>query len=127
MMKITKQFAKEFAEEWISSWNNRKIESILSHYSEDIVFSSPFVLKSGLNPEGIIRGKAELKKYFEGALERNADLYFDLQHIMVGIRSITLIYIRSGKMLASEVMIFNEEGRVIEGLSHYPADDFPCP
>lgn len=113
----------EFAEKWISSWNNRKIESILSHYSEDIVFSSPFVLKSGLNPDGIIRGKAELKKYFEGALEINADLYFDLKHIMVGIRSITLIYIRSGQILASEVMIINEDGYVTEGLSHYPVDE----
>lgn len=113
----------EFAEKWICSWNNRKIESILSHYSEDIVFSSPFVLKSGLNPVGIIRGKAELKKYFEGALEINADLYFDLKHIMVGIRSITLIYIRSGQILASEVMIINEDGYVTEGLSHYPVDE----
>lgn len=126
-MKITKQFAITFAEKWISSWNNREIGSILSHYSEDVVFSSPFILKSQIDSEGTIHGKNELKKYFGMALEGNIDLHFDLKHIMVGIKSITLIYIRSGKMLASEVMIFNEEGRVIEGLSHYPADDFPCP
>ena len=42
---------------------------------------------------------------------------------MVGIKSITLIYTRKKIMLAYEVMILNDEGKVVEGLSHYPVDD----
>jgi hypothetical protein len=122
-MKITKQFAKSFADEWIHAWNNRDIEAIMSHYVDNVVFSSPFILKVQVNDNGTIHGKSELKKYFERALEKNPDLHFDLKHIMVGIKSITLIYTRKKTMLASEVMILNDEGKVVEGLSHYPVDD----
>jgi len=122
-MKITKQFAKNFADEWVRAWNNKDIEAIMSHYADSVVFSSPFILKAQINDKGTIHGKNELRKYFERALEKNPGLHFDLKHIMVGIKSITLIYIRSKTMLASEVVILNDEGKVVEGLSHYSVDD----
>jgi hypothetical protein len=122
-MKITKQFAKNFADEWIRAWNDKDIEAIMSHYADSVVFSSHFILRSQINDKGTIYGKNELRRYFEKALEKNPDLHFDVKHIMVGIKSITLIYIRSKTMLASETMILNDEGKVVEGLSHYPVDD----
>lgn len=122
-MKITKPFAKKFADAWVNAWNTRDIEAIMRHYADDVVFSSPFILKAWINTEGTIHGKTELKKYFEGALSKNPDLHFDLRHIMVGIKSITLLYNRNRSMLASEVMVLNEEGMVVEGLSHYPVDE----
>lgn len=122
-MKITKQFAKSFAAEWVLAWNNKDIEVIMSHYADSVVFSSPFILKAQNNDKGIIYGKSELRKYFEKALEKNPDLHFDLKHIMVGIKSITLIYTRKKTLLASEAMILNGAGKVVEGLSHYPVDD----
>ena len=33
--------AVSFAEEWIRIWNNRDLEAILSHYTEDAQFRSP--------------------------------------------------------------------------------------
>ena len=122
-MKISQQFAKNFAFEWIRAWNNKDIAAIMSHYADGIIFSSPFILKARLNDIGTIHGKSELSKYFERAFEINSDLHFDLKQIMVGIKSITLIYTRKGTMLASETMILNAEGKVVEGLSHYPVDD----
>lgn len=122
-MKLTKQFAKNFAEEWVNAWNNRDIELIMGHYVESVVFSSPFILKTMIGNHGTIQGKTELRKYFEGALEKNQDLHFDLKHIMLGVKSITLIYIRKGTMLASEVMVLNDEGKIVQGMSHYPVDD----
>jgi len=123
-MKITKQFAQIFADKWVQSWNNKDIEVIMSHYADSVVFSSPFILKAQINDRGSIHGKIELRKYFEKALEKNPDLHFDLKHIMVGIKSITLIYTRKKTMLAAETMILNDEGKIAEGLSHYPVDDF---
>lgn len=122
-MKITKQFAKSFADEWVRAWNSKDIEAIMSHYVDNVVFSSPFIFKAHINDTGTIHGKSELRKYFEKALEKNPDLHFDLKHTMVGIKSITLIYTRNKTMLASEAMILNDEGKVVEGLSHYPVDD----
>src|SRR5262249_20575278 len=122
-MKITKQFAKSFADQWIYAWNNKDIEAIMSHYDDNVLFLSPFILKTQINNQGMIHGKSELRKYFERALEKNPDLHFDLKHIMVGVKSITLIYIRKKIMLASEAMILNDERKVVEGLSHYPVDE----
>ncbi len=122
-MKITRQFAKSFADEWVHAWNNKNIAAIMNHYDDNVVFSSPFILKTQINKRGTIHKKSELRKYFESALVKNPDLHFDLKHIMVGIKSITLIYTRKKTMLASEVMILNDEGKVVEGLSHYPVDN----
>lgn len=51
-MKITKQFAKQFADEWITAWNNGDIEAIMRHYADDVIFSSPFILKNQINNKG---------------------------------------------------------------------------
>lgn len=121
-MKITQEFARGFADEWIAAWNGRRIEAIMGHYAEDVVFSSPFILKAGINGMGTLHGKANLQLYFERALEKNPDLRFDLQQVMVGIKSITLIYTRKQVLLATEVMVLNAEGKVVEGMSHYPIE-----
>jgi len=122
-MKLSQQFTKNFAEQWIADWNKKDIQAILSHYDEQVVFSSPMMLKTQFNERGTLQGKVELKKYFELALARNPALFFELHHVLVGIKSITLFYTRNQTMLAAEVMLFNDEGLIIEGLSHYPVHD----
>jgi len=121
-MTITQQFAQQFANEWITAWNNGDMEAIMSHYADEVIFSSPLILKSRTNDKGTIHGKAALKTYFKHALSKNPDLHFDLKHIMVGIKSITLLYTRKQVMPACETMILNEDGLIVEGLSHYPVD-----
>lgn len=121
-MRITKPVAKRFAEAWLNGWNNKDIEAIMQHYADNIIFSSPFILKANINSTGTIRGKNDLKVYFAQALEKNPDLHFELVDTMVGSNSITLIYKRKGTMLAAEVMLLNEKGEIAEGMSHYPVD-----
>ncbi len=122
-MRINQQFAEEFAKHWVQAWNSRNSKAILQHYADTVVFSSPFIIKAGINGTGTIYGKQNLKMYFENALEKNPDLHFELKHIMAGVKSITLIYLRKQTLLACETMLLNEEGLVAEGLSHYPAGD----
>ncbi len=122
-MRITQQFASHFADEWIKSWNKKDIAAIMNHYTDGVIFSSPFIIRNKINTSGTIKGKDNLKKYFEKALAATPDLHFDLEHIMIGIKSITLIYVRIQTLLASETMILDYEGKVIEGLSHYPLED----
>lgn len=122
-MKLSQQFTKNFAERWIADWNKKDIQAILSHYNDHVVFSSPMMLKTQFFEPGTLHGKIELKKYFELALARNPALFFELHQVMVGIKSITLLYTRNQTMLAAEVMLLNDKGLITEGLSHYPADD----
>jgi ketosteroid isomerase-like protein len=119
-MSLTASFAKDFAQHWIKAWNTKDIDAIMTHYAEEVVFSSPLIITTQTNLTGILKGKAALSAYFTGALQRNPDLQFDLQHTMLGVRSITLLYMRSHTTLAAETMILNEQGLIIEGCSHYP-------
>jgi ketosteroid isomerase-like protein len=32
---------QRFAEQWISAWNDRDVEAVLTHYAEDVLFTSP--------------------------------------------------------------------------------------
>ena len=49
IMKITEQFARRFADEWVTDWNNKDLEAIVSHHADDVVFSSPFIIKNQVN------------------------------------------------------------------------------
>ena len=60
---LTKQKAKEFAEHWIRSWNDHDLKSIMSHYSEDVEYFSPFLTKLSGNPSGTLRGKPAVRQY----------------------------------------------------------------
>jgi len=39
------QQTEAFAKGWIQAWNQRDLEAILSHYTEDVEFQSPLVVK----------------------------------------------------------------------------------
>lgn len=110
---------QRIAREWIKSWNSHDLESILSHYSEDIEFTSPFVEKLMGDQTGTIVGKDRLREYFRQGLNAYTELKFELINVLVGVRSLTLYYKSVNGLLAAEVMIINSEGKVSKVLAHY--------
>jgi len=116
---ITEEFARKLAEEWIESWNSHDIESILSHYGQDIIFSSPFIVKLLENQTGTIRGKEELRLYFLKGLEAYPELKFELKDIFTGVDSITLYYKSVNNLSAAEVMIFDSDAKITKVIAHY--------
>jgi ketosteroid isomerase-like protein len=38
---------KETALDWIDAWNKKDIDRIMGHYSDDVLFFAPTVLKDG--------------------------------------------------------------------------------
>lgn len=107
-----------FAIAWYSSWNSHDIDSILSHYTEDVEFESPFVEHMG-NDSGAIHGKAELRSYFTRTLTANPTLTFEPLIVFAGMSSITLMYRSLENLLAAETMEFDSVGRVRRVLAHY--------
>ncbi|NSL88902.1 nuclear transport factor 2 family protein [Chitinophaga solisilvae] len=106
------------AEAWLHAWNSHNLEDIMSHYDEDIVFYSPFIVKINNDPSGCIRGKAALRAYFQRALTAYPDLHFDLYHILEGVNSVVLYYKSVQDKLSTEMMIV-KEGLVVEVRAHY--------
>lgn len=116
---ITKEKAQDLAQDWIDAWNSHDIDQILGHYSEEIVFTSPFIVKLLGEDSGTIKGKAELKSYFLKGLEAYPDLNFELYQVLTGVESITLYYKTVNDMLAAEVMVLDSEGKISKVIAHY--------
>jgi len=113
--------AKEFAADWIAAWNSHNLDAILSHYSTDVVLTSPVAAKILNDPSGTVRGKAALQNYFKLGFEAYPNLRFDLQDVMQGLSSVVLCYINQKGTKTAEFMEFDKRGEVIRVVANYSA------
>ncbi len=109
----------KWPKDWIDAWNRHDLDSILSHYAEDVEFTSPFVEKLMGEASGTIKGKIKLRAYFRKGLDAYPDLKFELLNILTGVKSLTLYYRSVKGMLAAEVMFLDSEGRIERVIVHY--------
>lgn len=116
---IHEQDAQRFAQRWLDAWNARDLSEILDHYSEDIVFSSPFVERLMNEPSGTVHGREQLKEYFKRGLDGYPDLHFVLYKVLTGGNSIVVYYRSVNNLLGAEVMFFDDNGAVTEVYAHY--------
>lgn len=116
---ISKEKAHNLAQDWIDAWNSHDIDRILSHYSDEIVFTSPFVVKLLGDNSGTIQSKVDLKSYFMKGLVAYPNLKFELYELLIGVNSITLYYKTVNEMLAAEVMEINSEAKIAKVIAHY--------
>ena len=117
--RIMKINTKKFADEWIESWNSHDLDRILSHYTDDFEIITPMI-KVALGIEtGTLKGKEDIRKYWEAALKKVPDLYFELKEVTEGVESVAIYYTSVLGKMAIEVMFFNEEGMVNKVIAHY--------
>lgn len=115
---MDKEFANKFAREWVEAWNSHDLDKIMTHYAEDFEMSSP-VIKQIMNiKSGRIKGKKEVRAYWEKALAMLPDLHFDLVSTCSGVNSVVIQY-KGHRGLSAEVFFFNSEGKVESALAHY--------
>ena len=116
---ITRVDARKFAEEWIEAWNAHDLQSVLSHYTEDFEMSSPFIAAFVNEPSGTLKGKAQVRAYWENALRRIPDLRFELLEVFTCVNSVAIYYRAVLGKLAIEVLFLNEDGKAYKALAHY--------
>jgi ketosteroid isomerase-like protein len=116
---LTIEQAREFAREWIAAWNLHDLDSIVAHYSDEIVFCSPFVERLGADASGSVHGRAALWKYFAAALGKFPSLRFHLRAVLVGVDTVTILYDSVNGLLAAETMALNEAGLITRVWAHY--------
>jgi hypothetical protein len=109
-----------FAEAWIAAWNARDLEDILSHYAEDIVFTSAASTRFTGDPAGRVVGKAALRAYWGKALAAYPDLQFALRGVYAGPDGVAMRYFsnRTGAE-AVEVARFGADGLVRDSAAYY--------
>jgi hypothetical protein len=116
---ITPEIAKRVAEAWVRDWNDHNLEGILSHYAEDIAFTSPLAVRRMNVADGTVHGKVRLREYFAQGLKTQPQLRFDLADVLVGVDSVALIYRNHRGQRVSEVMHLDARGQVYRAVVHY--------
>lgn len=103
-----------FATEWAEAWNQCDVERVLSHFHDDAVFKSPVAAQIGFAGDGVVTGKAELRRYWTAALEVNRDLHFDVTSVFRGVDTIVIAYKNQKGADRVEVLVFSK-GLVVQG------------
>jgi hypothetical protein len=113
--------AKSFAREWIEAWNSHDLDSILSHYAENVVLTSPVAAKLLNDPSGTVAGSTALRSYFQRGLAAYPNLHFELLEVMQGLSSIVLCYINQKGTKTAEFMEFGKDGKIARVVANYGA------
>jgi len=111
---------RAFADCWISDWNRKDVEAVLSHFSEDVVFTSSRA-KAVLG-SAKVEGKSRLREYWTTAIARIQTIRFILDYVIGDGDRMGIVYIAEidGKrMRAVEFLVFDDEGLVREGEAMY--------
>jgi hypothetical protein len=114
--------AQLFVDHWVEAWNAQDLEAILSHFAEDVVFTSPVAAQLIDGSDGVIRGKAALRAYWIEGLRRIPDLHFTVVGVYVGVATLVVNYRNQRGGLVNEVLTF--DGRIVtEGHGTYLTAD----
>lgn len=118
---MTADRAQALVAEWAEVWNAHDLEGILSHYSEDIVFSSPFVIRMVGAPSGEVHGLEALRVYFERSLAVYPDIHFEPIEVLPGAGSVAVRYMLPGGCEAIEMMELDRAGKIRRSRAHFAA------
>jgi hypothetical protein len=99
-------------------WNRRDLEAIMTRYAEDVALSSPAVVARMGCTDGWLRGKANVRRYFEIGLQAPG-LHFQLLDVLAGVNAICMIFRRETGVTVSDLFEFDDQDRVIRLLACY--------
>ncbi len=99
--------AQDFVDGWVQSWNEHDLEAVLSHFAEDVVFTSPVAAQLLDDSDGVIRGKAALREYWAEGLRRIPNLQFEVLGVYLGLDTIAINYRNQIGGLVNEVLTFD--------------------
>ena len=116
---ISREKALQIAGDWITSWNLHDLDSIMSHYSEDVELVSPIAIKLLGDKSGTVRGRDALREYFGKGLAAFPNLRFEMIEVFTGVNSFVLYYRRHNGPLGAELMELNNEDKIRKVVAHY--------
>ncbi|MGH6616751.1 nuclear transport factor 2 family protein [Sphingomonas sp.] len=111
--------SSRFAAEWCDAWNAHDLERVLSHFHDDVVFTSPIAAAILPETRGEVRAKEALRAYWAEGLRRIPDLHFTVEQVFAGVDTIVIQYRNQKGVSVSEVLIFDGD-KVRSGHGTYP-------
>ena len=107
------------AKTYADPWNAHDIETVLGHFHDDVLFTSPVAARVLPETEGVVRGKDALRHYWTTALKSLPDLHFEIIGVYRGASTLVINYRNHRGELVNEVLIFDGDGLVREGHGTY--------
>ncbi|OBE93898.1 nuclear transport factor 2 family protein [Mycobacterium sp. 852002-10029_SCH5224772] len=114
--------AVAFSKRWAQHWNAHDVDTVLDDFHDDVVFTSPVAAKLLPETQGVVRGKAALRRYWVAALERIPDLRLTVEGVYQGVNTIVITYRNQNDDLVNEVLIFDGDV-IVEGHGTYRTAD----
>lgn len=111
--------ARELANHWVAAWNAHDLEGIMTHYDEAVELTSPVAARLLSRPDGKIKGKADLRAYFQRGLEAYPTLHFEIENVLWGLNSVVLYYINQNGTHCGEFMELDAAGKVVRVVANY--------
>lgn len=110
--------AEAYALRWAEDWNRRDLAAVLSHFSDEVEFSSPLAQHFLGTPT--VRGKRALEAYWRTALAPVASLHFTVVRILWdgATSELAIVYDRVADgqpARVAEVLRFGADGLVVGG------------
>ncbi len=111
--------ARDLAESWAAAFNERDLDAIMDHYTDDVHVTSPVLARLTGDPSGQVRGKASLRDCFERGLALMPEVHFEILDVLRGVDGMTVYYRNQTGVRVVEVMQLDAELKVKRYSSHY--------
>jgi hypothetical protein len=99
--------ARTFVDQWVKAWNAHDLDTLLAHFDEDVVFTSPVAARLLPSSGGVVRGKTALREYWTEGLLRLPDLHFEVIAMYVGVATLVINFRNQQGDVANEVLVFD--------------------
>jgi len=116
---ISREQALAFAHEWVEAWNAHDMPRVLEHYTDDFEMSSPLMIQMGISESGTLKGKQQIRDYWQKGLAKYPDLHFKIIDVLTSVNSVIIYYHTINNKLSAELFMFNDEGKVYKSAGHY--------
>src|ERR1700761_243908 len=102
--------ARTAAQDWCDAWNRRDLDAIRNHYSDDVEFSSPTIIKRWGIADGWLHGKAKVRENFAIGVKA-PNLRFELVDVLLGVKSMCVVYRRESGVLVTDLVELDYNGK----------------
>jgi hypothetical protein len=104
---VNPEEALAFAKRWVKEWNDHDIEAVLTHFADDVVFTSPLAERLFPQSGGVISGKDALRQYWAEGVRRAPGLRFELLGVYAGTGTIVIRFRTEQGLDRCEVLTFD--------------------
>ena len=113
---MTTQKNLSIAHAWFEAFNTHNLEKLISLYDDEALHYSPKLKIRHPETNGLIKGKTELKNWWQDAINRLPTLHYKVTSLTANEHRVFMEYTRSvatePDMLVGEILEINE-GKII--------------